>query len=250
MPQYEKFAEWYDIMYDFYDHDADCDYLEQIIERYHLDTKVKSVLDIGCGTGSHAINLARRGYHVTGIDISEGQIQRAIQKRQDRENPTFHVADMRSFNLVEKFDAAVSFFGSMGYVVDEGDIQKALAKIHHHLNPNGLFIFEFWNARAVLHNHFSWHKAEKDDLKIIRLSKSEFDHSTNVVSIHFDGYVLSGDKLVDTFEETHKLRAYSAREMVEILKHSGFEVMGIFENLSFEMPESDPFRFTAIAQAK
>ncbi len=247
MTQYEKFAEWYDIMYDFYDHSADCDYLESILSKYS-DSKIKTILDIGCGTGSHAMELSVRGFKVTGIDLSESQIRRAMEKNTKREYVEYHVADMRDFDLGRKYDLAVSFFGSMGYVTEEDGIEKALQCIHQHLAKGGLFVFEFWNTRGVIPNHQSWLKAEQGDIKIIRLSKNRFDPNTNIIEIDFDGYVLSGKELIDSFFETHSLRVYSPREMQSILMRNSFEPLGIFENHTFEESKENSFRLTAIAR--
>ncbi|MFW9919694.1 MAG: class I SAM-dependent DNA methyltransferase [Candidatus Thorarchaeota archaeon] len=249
MEQYGKFAEWYDIMYNWYDHSADCDYLEAILQRYSTK-KAVTLLDIGCGTGTHALELEKRGYKVSGIDISEGQIARAKEKSIQSPTIEYHVADMRQFKLEQKFDASVSFFGSMGYVTGEGEIERALECIHSHLHDGGLFVFEFWNARGVIPNNSSWLKAEKDDIRVIRLSKSEFNPETNIITIDFDAYVLSKTSVIDAFTETHTLRVYTPREMKHILEGCGFALVGIFDNLTFNISDKDPFRLTAIARAE
>ena len=78
MPIYDKFAKYYDLMYSQYEYEKECDYLEEIFNNYA--TIPKSILDIGCGTGTHALHLAARRYNVVGIDLSEVQIKIAKEK--------------------------------------------------------------------------------------------------------------------------------------------------------------------------
>jgi len=123
-----------------------------------------------------------------------------------------------------------------------------LQNIHRHLKKSGVLAFEFWNVRGVIPDSSSWHKAERDDIRIIRLSKSTFNPDTNIVSIYFDGYVLESNTLIDSFEEIHDLRVYSPREMRDSLERNGFETCGIYDNLTFENAKDDSFRLIAVAR--
>lgn len=83
---------------------GECDFIEQELG---YDKKLK-LLDVGCGTGRHTIELTKRGYTVTGIDLSEAQLQRARQKAQEAHlDIPFLQADARNLNFDRCFDAAI-----------------------------------------------------------------------------------------------------------------------------------------------
>ena len=72
---YSAMAPYYNAIYrSIVDYKGDCSFLERILRTHHKGSKVQSILDVGCGTGSHAFILARMGYEVTGIDVSRAMI--------------------------------------------------------------------------------------------------------------------------------------------------------------------------------
>jgi len=75
----QVYADQYDFLYSDKDYDAECDLLEEVFRRYR-DGNVRTILDLGCGTGNHAIRLARRGYEVTGVDRSPEMLAKAEWK--------------------------------------------------------------------------------------------------------------------------------------------------------------------------
>src|SRR3972149_6103014 len=88
---YGRFARYYDAVYDgVLDYHADCDYLDSLFRRF-LRRRPKSVLDLGCGTGSHAIELGRRGYEVVGLDLSKSQLAVAGRKLRGKDLPVTFV---------------------------------------------------------------------------------------------------------------------------------------------------------------
>ena len=83
---------------------GECDFIEKEID-HNKDIKI---LDIGCGTGRHAIELARRGYTVTGIDLSDSQLKRANEKALEAEvNVDFQKADARALSFNNEFDLVI-----------------------------------------------------------------------------------------------------------------------------------------------
>jgi 2-polyprenyl-3-methyl-5-hydroxy-6-metoxy-1,4-benzoquinol methylase len=79
MGLYEEFAEYYDLIYkEIVNYEKETDDLEKIFAEFYKK-KPKSILDVGCGTGSHSLILSTRGYSVTGIDISERMIEEAMR---------------------------------------------------------------------------------------------------------------------------------------------------------------------------
>lgn len=112
--------------------------------------KCSHILDLGCGRGRHAINLARKGYRVTGIDLSEQAIQTARQKAQQQglENIEFQVRDMRN-PLPTTFDAIVNLFTTFGYFMDDQENIRVFDSVVQMLNPDGIFVLDYLNAQKV-----------------------------------------------------------------------------------------------------
>ena len=99
------------------------------------------VLDIACGVGRHSIELARRGYQVTGLDLSPRLLQIAAQ-RAERAGVQINwvQADMRAIPFTQEFDAAFNIFSSWGYLESEQEDEKVLAAVASALKPGGAFL--------------------------------------------------------------------------------------------------------------
>lgn len=147
----EKLAEIYDILYSDKPYAKEVDFIESLIQKYNMGGKVKKVLDIGCGTGSHAYELVLRGYDVAGIDPSPHMIKKAIERRDSagisEDNLKFFVTlaeEMSLPVLPGTFDVAIAMFNVMGYV----NLCKVIKNVYRYLRFGGLFIFDFWNYTA------------------------------------------------------------------------------------------------------
>jgi len=148
----EKLAEIYDIIYSDKPYAEEVDFIESLIQKYNMGGKVKKVLDIGCGTGSHAYELVlMRGYDVVGIDASPHMIKKAIERRDSagisEDNLKFFTTSAEEMSLPVlpgTFDAAVAMFNVMGYV----NLCKVIKNVYKYLRFGGLFIFDFWNYSA------------------------------------------------------------------------------------------------------
>jgi SAM-dependent methyltransferase len=240
---YGKFGKYYDLIYSsFYDYELECDNLEGMFKKF-CKSRPKEILDIGCGTGSHAIELAKRGYKLTGIDISKVMIEEAMRKAQNTElNIDFRVLDMRSMNLDSKFDVAICLFGGFGYLLTNEDLKGFFKGLKRLLAKDSLFVFEFWNVKEVKPGFRSWIKAEdkKKDTKLIRLSDSRFDTKSKILTLSMEFFVFDKTKLLDSFTEAHKLRCFDVLEVEKLLKDYNFNLIATYKkDVSTNIIESD-----------
>jgi SAM-dependent methyltransferase len=252
---YGRFARYYDIIYHgLVDYEGDVDFLERVFRRFR--STPKTILDLGCGTGNHALPLARRGYRVTGIDQSREMLALARKKAaSSRTRPRFVRADMRSFHLGRKFDAAVCMFGAFGYVLSERDVLRSLWSVHGHLGPAGLYVFEFWQGSAARPAPFeSWLDVHRKNLEIVRLDIARYDPRTGRLPVEFQFIVLGGRLLIDRFEEVHTIQTYSLPGIRDLLRRGGFELVGAFAGTNakktFSPVTPKTFRIMAVARAK
>ena len=111
--------------------------------------KGSRVLDIPCGTGRHAIRLARRGASVLGVDITEEYLREARRAAGNRPNVRFVRGDMRRMPLENEFDAAINIWTSFGYFADPSDDLKMLLAVARALKPGGLFLIDMAEITTI-----------------------------------------------------------------------------------------------------
>ena len=234
---YQRMARYYDLIYHhIVDYEFQTDFLERIIEK-HSKKEVRSILDIACGTGNYSFILAKRGYKVTGIDLSKEMIEIALGKSARRTNPEFLTMDMRRINLPKRYDAAVVLFGGFGYLLNYSDVRDFLASTKRHLGSKNLLIFEFWQNSAIAPQaslptgYRTWDTFEKDSQLLVRLGANKYDAQSGILTLNFDFYVLDtkSKDVSDTFSETHAIRTYSISEMRHFLEENNYKPIAFYD---------------------
>ncbi len=235
----KKYALYYDKFNESKDYGAECEFLKNIFDKYS-DTKVDKILDLGCGTGLHARALSSKGYIVHGIDLSEDMVE--IAKTRADDSTKFEVGDMGDFNLNEKFDACISMFSAAGYLLENEQLKSFFKSVKKHLKPNGLFVLDCWNGLCVMHELPSSRikSSESGNLKITRRSFPKLDSLNHKCDVNFKVQVYEDNKLIDDYEEMHKVRFFFPQELKRYLESEGFEVLEICKafELGTEVDES------------
>lgn len=249
---FNSYGKYYDIIYADKNYEKECDFLEKIFQRYSK-SKVKTILDGGCGTGGHAIPLAKRGYEVTGIDLSEEMISIAKEKASRiGTNVNFSTMDLRKLHFNKKFDAFICMFTVVGYIVENEDVEKVFRNIRNHLKPHSLFLFDFWYGPTVLHIRPSPRIkiAKKDDMQVIRFAEPHLNTLLHLCEVKYSLIVTKKKKIIDEVEETHHVRYFFPKEIQHFLKATNFRLLGLcpFLNLKKELTEND-WNVMGIAQA-
>jgi len=142
----------YDLVYDHRD-ETEAEQLIDLIEREIAPAPTAHILDVGCGRGRHSRILARRGYTVTGIDLSEEAITEARARAQaENLDVTFERGDMRDPYCDGCMDGVVNLFTTFGYFATDAENQRALAAMTQAVRPDGWFLQDFLNAPHVAEN--------------------------------------------------------------------------------------------------
>ena len=117
---FQEYAKYYNDLYRDKDYAAECSFLADVFATYSPDP-VKTVLDLGCATGGHALLLAERGLEVTGLGLSEQMLAEAQHRAQNSNlnKITFRQADIRNFDLGSRLDAVIAMFAVVGYQITE-----------------------------------------------------------------------------------------------------------------------------------
>ena len=246
---FERYAKYYDLLYNDKDYEAECDLVEDLL-RKNSRGKVATILDAACGTGGHAVPLARRGYKITAFDVSPVMLQQARAKTSE---VTFHQMDLRTFDIGGEFDACVCMFAAMNYLTHNSEIQKALLNIRKHLRRDGLFIFDFWNGLAVLRilPETRVKTVMGNGIKVVRFVQPELDAFNHVCKSHYHLIVTRGDTVLEEVQETHEVRYFFPQEIVHYLEEAAFEVlqMSPFPDLRGPVNES-VWNAITVARAK
>lgn len=238
----QGYADQYDLLYGDKDYEAECDLLEQAFKKYGHG--VKTILDIGCGTGNHSIPLARRGYQVTGVDLSENMLAHAREKAKSSNalsSITFIQGDARTMDLNQKFDAVLMMFAVLGYQLTNEDVLASLNTVRKHLNPGGVFIFDVWYGPAVL----SVRPSERvkviptSDGKVIRAASGSLDTARHLSEVKYHLWRISGDKVVSETEESHQMRYFFPQELALFLSSSGLALQKITTFPSLDQPADE-----------
>jgi SAM-dependent methyltransferase len=203
---------------------AEADFLVEILK----PAQGARIADIPCGAGRLSLELARRGYHVTGVDLCGGLLEDA-HRGTEKEGlaASFEERDMRDLPWRHFFDHAFCFGNSFAYFDDEGN-SAFLKAVHNILKPGGTFVLETGlAAESVLPQVFQRRWYELDDLYC--LHQTRYEPKT--------GRLISTYKLIRNgrMEDAQAVyQVYSYRELVKMLEETGFHVCESFGSLKKE----------------
>lgn len=187
----------------------------------------KSILDLCCGYGRHSLELARRGFKVTGYDLSSYFLQRAIKKAKSLKlKAKFVQGDMKKLPFKSEFDAVINMFTSFGYFQNETEDLQVLKEVNKVLKPKGLFLLDTSNREFILRNFQRRRWVQKEDFWM--LQDSLFDPFTSRQETTRTLIFENQPKR----EYFFSLRLYTLAEMISNLKKTGFlteQVYGDFE---------------------
>lgn len=227
----EVFSQMYSAAYDaFYqekNYEAECDRLEKVINQFGKDP-LHTILDLGCGTGSHAIPLARRGYEVLGIDRSQSMLSIARQKSgllAAGEQIKFQQGDLRTVQLNRRFDVVIMMFAVLGYQTKNEALLMALKTVRDHLRPGGLFIFDVWFGPAVLSERPGQRTKiiSTESGKILRIADSDLHTLQQCVTVNYTVWHIENKQITSETKESHTMRFFFPQELDFFLTSAGMD---------------------------
>lgn len=227
MEVFQDYAYYYNAFYQDKDYRAEASQVDGLLKKY--GKKISKIINYGCGTGRHDLELAKLGYQCTGIDMSPLMVEIAQKNAKEAgADIDFSVADIREYKPKGNYDAVISLFHVMSYQNSNQDILAAFQAARRALNQGGTFLFDVWYGPGVLSDKPSVRVKEIEDErnKLVRIARPVMHDKENVVDVCYEVFVINketGD--TKTINEVHKMRYFFRPELEFYLQEAGFELV-------------------------
>jgi len=221
---YTGFARMYDAFMQDLPYDSWASYINKTLKGK------KCLLDLACGTGNMTLRLAKMGYDMIGVDISEDMLAEAQQKAFESElhkKILFLAQDMRYLDLYGTVDAVVCVCDGINYILTLTDLAQVFKRVRLFLNPNGVFIFDInteYKFNELLATYSFEAKSENNESYIWQ---NNFNPKTKINEYKVLFYPQCWE---EPFIEIHHQKAYSISEITDLLKETGFSQIQITDN--------------------
>lgn len=249
-----EYAAAYDFIYKSKDYLTECRLINRLFQKY-ANGEVRKVLDLGCGTGNHAVPLAEQGYEVVGVDRAPGMLESARRKAANRQTDgraMFYEGDLRNIELEQSFDAALMMFAVLGYQLTNSDVLAALGTARKHVRPGGLLIFDIWYGPAVLRQEPSERVKciRTGSGQILRVASGELEIDRHLCKVNYRLWRIEGERLAGQTDETHWMRYFFPLELNLFLESSGFAPvrLGVFPEFDRD-PDTTTWNALGLARA-
>ena len=235
---YDCIADVYDLLMKDVDYITYAEYMDNILNRYSAK-KTGIILDVGCGTGSLTCALRDMGYSMIGAEPSQNMLNRALKK--GNANIQYINQGMEHLDLFGTVHAAVSFLDCINHITDMKRLQKGFDKVSLFLEQEGLFIFD-------LNTVYKFEKIYADNVyfdlsdDVSYTWVNRYSEKTGLCKMEITYFIKNnrGDyKRYDTFNME---RAYTDQQILDVAKKSGFELLDMLDDLSFEKPKKNSQR--------
>jgi SAM-dependent methyltransferase len=231
MTVFGNYAQYYDLLYQDKDYVGETKFIHELIQNHA--PAAKTILELGCGTANHALLLAKSGYQVHGVDMSEVMLKKATD-RLTQISPEIATqiqltqGDIRQVRLNQTFDVVLSLFHVISYQTTNADLLAAFDTIKQHLKPGGIALFDVWYGPAVLSDRPATRikRLQDDTIEVTRLAEPVIYPNTNLVDVNY--HVLIKDKqsgAIEELYETHHMRYLFQPELELVAHQSGMSIV-------------------------
>ncbi len=242
---YSGFAQVYDMFMDNVPYDEWCEYLHGLLCENGVASGL--VLDLGCGTGNVTERLASYGYDMIGIDNSDEMLNIALDKSEQSDHDILYLhQDMREFELYGTVRAIVSICDSINYITDPEDLLSVFQLANNYLDAGGVFIFDL-NTIYKYENIGDTTIAENRDNSSFIWENSYYgDERINEYELTL--FVREDGEKYDKYVENHIQRAYTVKEISDIIHQAGMELVAVYDAFTKKPPNEKSERIYVIAK--
>jgi SAM-dependent methyltransferase len=219
MKAFRHYARYYNLLYADKNYAAEAGFVQGLMQKYAPGAE--TILELGCGTGGHAVQLAALGYELHGVDLSPEMLAMAQERLAGTPagRLSFDQGDIRTLRVDRKFDAVVALFHVLSYQLTAADLAATFATARAHLQPGGVFLCDFWYGPAVLTARPEVRVKRMQDgvISVTRIAEPVLHANANVVDVNYQVFVqdlASGQ--IEEFHETHHMR-YLFKPEIDVL---------------------------------
>lgn len=253
MDIFKNYAYYYNLFYGNKNYQSEANVINQLLKSHAKDKTIKTVLNIGCGTGRHDVELAKLGYKMTGIDFSEDMIEIANADKGGMSENQFQVGDARNYRTDKKYDAVISLFHVMSYQNSNEDILRSFGTVERLLDKDNLFLFDVWYGPGVLTDKptVRMKELEDDTNKIMRIANPVMYVDKNVVDVNYQVLITNKEtNITQEIKETHSMRYYFEPEIRKYLELCGMELDICLDCETLQKPTFESWTVYFIARKK
>lgn len=245
---YGLMAQVYDRLMADVDYDGWLSFTEQAF--VNVQAQPKTVLDLACGTGAVTSRLLQRGYQVIGVDISPEMLAVCA----DRNMPYLESSqllllaqDMRKLGMPRSVDAVVCFLDSLNYLDSLTELQRVFKRISGVLAPGGVLVADLHTEYklAALVGNETFTEVQED---MAYIWSNNYHPDTRSVEMELTFFVSSDEGLYQRFEEFHRQMWFSLDEIRAAVSGAGFELQGIYADLTWQPPVEESERYFLVAR--
>ncbi|MBP1999121.1 ubiquinone/menaquinone biosynthesis C-methylase UbiE [Paenibacillus shirakamiensis] len=255
MSSYRKFAYVYDELMEDMPYPQWIRFARTAWETYGMP---KTVVELGCGTGSITIPLVNSGFEVTGMDLSADMLSVARRKMEQtprgtrlfREGSVRWVQqDMRDWEMPEPVDTVISFCDCLNYLLEEEDIIRTFRRTYDGLKSGGTFLFDVHHPNTLIRYEeeqpFIW-----DEKSVSYIWTCERDANRHEIEHHLTIFAHEeeqGKDMYRRFEEVHTQRAYEMNWLKHELRQAGFKQVECYADFEWTEAGEDAARLFFVA---
>jgi SAM-dependent methyltransferase len=247
-----KHAEYYDTFYTDKPYAQEASFVNTRLQKYSRG-ECGRLLELACGTGSHALEMEKLGYEIVATDYSPDLLAVAERKaKKAGSRIQFRLQDMRALTPAEKpYDAVYCLFDSIGYVQTNEALRQVLEGVHSQLRPAGLFVYEFWHAAAMLKSfeprrEKRWKTPEGE---LVRRASTHLDIEKQLAIVTYDIDEVGKNGNSAHLQESQTNRYFLVQEMRAFLEAAGFIVLEFSRAYEDGAPiDADTWHILAVAQ--
>tara|TARA_B100000575_G_scaffold294067_1_gene307833 strand:+ start:8453 stop:9217 length:765 start_codon:yes stop_codon:yes gene_type:complete len=230
---FKNYADYYDLLYQDKDYDAEVQYINNLINRNFKDAK--KIIEFGSGTGIHSSKLSQYGFEIEGVELSKEMVRISKTSR----NFDLFQGDMISYKSknIGTFDIALSLFHVVSYLTNNADLESFFRNSYAHLKKDGLLIFDVWFSDAVEHTppEIRIKRMKNSKLELLRISEPTIHDSEKIVDVNFTIFSKYHDSQNwNLTKEKHPMRHFSVEEIEQFAKKFNFNLLVKEEFLTSE----------------
>ena len=227
---YQAFAELYDELMNDVDYEGWADYYTRLLSVYGVHSG--RICECACGTGSLTIPLSRRGFQMTGVDLSQEMLWQAAQKsRKQGISIPFVRQDMRALNLHRPMDAVLATCDGVNYLLTVEDLLSFFRAAYRAVRPGGAFLFDVstpYKLKQVLCGGL----LGEDRENITYLWQNTWHEKRQTVELDLTFFVRDTDGRYRRIDERQHQRAWEQQTLKETLWHAGFRAVSLYGDYS------------------